>query len=106
MGSVLTRDQRKINSDGTSLYDYSVPTLTIGGTKDGMMRISRVAESFWHSHINIEAAQKDRFPVMAFEGLSHMQFMSGAPPSAVKKRDLKPDITEDAAHKLVATSMV
>jgi hypothetical protein len=43
---------------------------------------------------------------MAFEGLSHMQFMSGAPPSAVKKRDLKPDITEDAAHKLVATSMV
>lgn len=53
MGSVLTRDQRSINDDGTTQYDYNVPTLTIGGTKDGLMRISRVAESFWHSHINI-----------------------------------------------------
>ena len=71
MGSVLTRDHRQINSDGTSHYDYKVPTLTIGGTKDGLMRVSRVAESFWHSHKNIEAAQKDLFPVMVLEGVSH-----------------------------------
>lgn len=56
MGSVLTRDNRSINKDGTSQYNYKVPTLTIGGTKDGLMRISRVAESFWHSHININKA--------------------------------------------------
>ena len=71
MGSVLTRDQRSINADGTSHYDYKVPTLTIGGTKDGLMRVSRVAESFWHSHLNINSSQKDLFPVMAFEGVSH-----------------------------------
>jgi hypothetical protein len=32
-----------------------VPTLTIGGTKDGIARISRIAESFWHQHENIES---------------------------------------------------
>lgn len=94
MGSVLTRDKRSINDDGTSIYNYKVPTLTIGGTKDGLMRISRMAESFWHSHINIESAQKDLFPVIAFDGVSHAQFMSGVPPSAVKKRDLRPEVTE------------
>ena len=53
MGSTLTREHRSIQSDGTSFYDYPVPTLTIGGTKDGLMRISRIAESFWHSTENI-----------------------------------------------------
>jgi len=56
MGSVLTRDKRSIQADGTTHYDYPVPTLTIGGTKDGLMRISRVAESYWHSYTNIESA--------------------------------------------------
>jgi len=71
MGSVLTRDTRSINKDGTSQYNYKVPTLTIGGTKDGLMRISRVAESFWHSHININKSQAALFPVLALEGVSH-----------------------------------
>ena len=49
MSSVLLRDRRSIQeSDGTTLYDYQTPTLTIGGTKDGLMRITRVAESYWH----------------------------------------------------------
>lgn len=43
---------------------------------------------------------------MVYEGVSHAQFMSGVPPSAVKKRDLKPDVTEDVAHKEVAGSIV
>lgn len=70
------------------------------------MRISRVAESFWHAHENITPAQANLFPVVALEGVSHAQFMTGVPPSAVKNRDLKPDVTEDVAHKLVATNMV
>lgn len=106
MGSVLTRDHRSIEADGTSKFNYNVPTLTIGGTKDGLMRISRVAESFWHAHDNITPSQKDLFPVVALEGVSHAQFMSGVPPSAVKNRDLKPDVSETDAHKMVATSMV
>lgn len=98
MGSTITRHAREIMNDGTSMYNYGVPTMTIGGTKDGMMRISRIAESYWHSHVNINESQKNLFPVVALEGVSHMQFMSGAPPKAVEKRDLKPDVTEAQAH--------
>jgi len=72
MGSTLTREHRSIQPDGTTFFDYPVPTLTIGGTKDGLMRISRIAESFWHSSENISADQKDLFPVVALDGVSHM----------------------------------
>lgn len=106
MGAAITRDHREINSDGTTKYNYNVPTLTLGGTKDGMMRISRIAEAFWHSDVNIEKSQKDLFPVMALEGVSHMQFSSGKPPIAVKRRDLKPDVPEATAHKMCAENMV
>lgn len=106
MGATITRDHREINSDGTSKFDYNVPTLTLGGTKDGMMRISRIAESFWHSEVNIEKSQKNLFPVVALEGVSHMQFSSGKPPIAVKRRDLKPDVSYETAHTWSAQSMV
>ena len=62
MGSTLTREHHSIQADGTTWFDYPVPTLTIGGTKDGMMRISRIAEAFWHSSKNINEDQKDLFP--------------------------------------------
>lgn len=89
MGSVLTRDNRKMNKDGTTHFT-NVPTLSIGGTKDGLMRISRVAEAWYHGRDNVESAQDWMFPVIALEGVSHMQFSSGTPPSNVKKNDLKP----------------
>merc|ERR1719285_1569126 len=106
MGSVLTRDKRKIQKNGTSHYNYDVPTLTIGGTKDGLMRISRVAEAFWHSYVNIDGTQKDVFPVVALDGVSHMGFMSGTPPKAVAERDLVMDVTEHEAHNMIATVIV
>jgi len=56
MGSVLLRGNRKINSDGTTHMDYDVPTLTLGGTKDGLLRVTRLTESYWHQYENIEAA--------------------------------------------------
>jgi hypothetical protein len=104
MGSTLTRDNRKMNKDGTTHFN-NVPTLTIGGTKDGLMRITRIAESWYHGRENIEAAQKWMFPVVALDGVSHMGFTSGTPPSAVLKRDLKPEVTETVAHQLTAKAM-
>jgi len=54
MGSVLERGNHKINDDGTTHFNFKVPTLTMGGSKDGLMRITRVAESWYHQVENIE----------------------------------------------------
>lgn len=106
MGSVLTRDTHSLNSDGSTHFDYPVPTLTLGGTKDGLLRITRMAESYYHQIDNIEAAQKGKFPVFTLEGAAHMSFMSGVPPSLVMKKDLRPEINEADAHKIFAGEIV
>jgi predicted alpha/beta hydrolase family esterase len=54
MGSVLARDDHSLNADGTTHFDFPVPTLTMGGTKDGLMRITRMAEAYYHQVENIE----------------------------------------------------
>jgi hypothetical protein len=41
MGAGLSASSKQINADGTSQVLYPVPTLTVGGTKDGLYRISR-----------------------------------------------------------------
>ena len=56
MGSVLLRNNHSINDQGQTTFDYDIPTLTIGGTKDGLLRISRVAESYWHQYTNIDSS--------------------------------------------------
>lgn len=45
------------------------------------------------------------FPVVALEGVSHMQFSSGTPPSNVYKNDLNPEVTEKVAHQETASAM-
>merc|ERR1712195_332924 len=45
MGSVLLRNNHSINSDGTTHWSFDTPTVQINGTKDGLLRISRTAES-------------------------------------------------------------
>lgn len=46
------------------------------------------------------------FPVYALEGASHWSFGSGEAPSAVKKRDLNPEISDSAAYTAFAEQMV
>ena len=48
MGAGIQRSNHKINDDGTTHFDFDVPTLTINGTKDGLYRVTRVAEGWWH----------------------------------------------------------
>lgn len=103
MGSVLERGNHVINDDGTTHYKFKVPTLTMAGEKDGLMRVTRVAESWYHQIENIEDAQKNMFPVFTLEGASHWSFATGVPPSAVKKRDLRPEISESDAHQNFAS---
>jgi len=105
MGSVLLRSNHNLQSSGKTLFDYPSPVLTLGGTKDGLLRVTRVAEAYYHQVENIDKSQKDMFPVVTIPGGSHMSFMSGTPPSAVYKSDLRPEIAESDAHKFVAKQM-
>ena len=106
MGSVLLRDTHSINDDGSTHFDYDVPTLTLGGTKDGLMRVSRLTEAYWHSHENIEAAQANRFPIFALEGTSHMSYMTGKAPKAVEKKDLVADLDAVTARQSFGGAVV
>ena len=106
MGSVLLRENHSLNDDGSTHFDYEVPTLTLGGTKDGLMRVSRLAEAYWHSSVNIEAAQANHFPIVALEGASHMSFMTGEAPSAVKKRDLVADLDPASARQTFGGAVI
>lgn len=106
MGSVLLRDNHELNDDGTTHWKYDVPTLTLGGTKDGLMKVSRLAEAYWHQYINIEDAQKNLFPIYTLEGTTHMSYMTGEPPSAVFKKDLIPDVDDATARKSFGGAVV
>ena len=113
LGSVFLQDYVAKNSDGFSVQfltgaalgrkhrgaPYPVPTMAIDGTLDGLYRVTRQAEGYYHMQ------DADNFPVVTFEGVTHMQFASGAPPSNVAKNDLKPEVADDAAHDMIATVM-
>ena len=107
MGSALTRDKVSIQKNGHSQFStYNYPTLTIGGTKDGFNRISRVSEAYWHQVKNINTSQNNRFPIVELEGVSHAQFASESNiPSEVAKGDLKPDVSFDKAHSMIGSSI-
>ena len=95
MGSFLLRKYRN--------QTYPVPTLTIGGELDGLCRVTRIMEAFYHRVLHAqEHLAVTNFPVVTVGGMTHMQFASGTPPWLVKLRDLKPEITYEQAHSAVA----
>lgn len=105
MSSALLRSTHSIQDDGTTLFDYSTPTLTLSGSKDGLMRVTRIAESYFHQEVNITDDQAGLFPVQVLEGVSHAQFADETPTSYVQAHDLAPDVTLDQAHTMAATAM-
>jgi len=54
MGATLDHSVYSIVEDGTSSVTYPVPTLTLGGEKDGVNRITHTSVAFWHQVKNIE----------------------------------------------------
>ena len=44
MGSVVLRNNREVDSEGKSKINLKTNTLTLLGTKDGLLRITRGAE--------------------------------------------------------------
>jgi len=103
MGSFLGKWYlSNLNDRGKTIVQYTVPTLTIGGTLDGLARITRIAAAFWYQQINSsQPSDIDNFPVVAIDGASHMQFASGEATSYVADFDLTPKIKEDEVHQQV-----
>jgi len=73
------------------------PTLTMGGSVDGLARVTRtVVESYYHQ-ISI-ANQATKFPVVVIEGMNHNQWSSGAATGLVLQRDIQPQIPFEQAQ--------
>lgn len=84
-----------------------MPTLTLNGELDGLLRISRGAESYWHQKVNIDKSQANMFPLVALEGISHASFMDMSMlPSAVSKGDINPETDEKTCHNMIATAIM
>jgi len=100
MGSSLMRTyMSNLNKDGSSKMDYTVPTLTLNGCLDGLYRVTRVAESYYHHKLNQKnSTVVDNFPVVMVKGATHMQFSSGVPSTQVLNNDLIPEISDEEAH--------
>jgi len=82
-------------------FSYPVPTLTVGGSLDGLARVTRtVAESYYHQVS--KAAQGRDFPVVVIEGMNHYQWGSGAPSALEKQRDLAAELSLADAHTTAA----
>ena len=104
LGSFLTRSWKK-----DYVFNYTVPTMTIGGELDGLARVTRMAEAYYTQlldprHPHPDDAPKN-FPVTVIKGVSHMQFASGTPPKTVFDRDLLPEVSNEVAHALIAQDM-
>ncbi len=103
MGSFLDKWYlSNLNDQGQTIIEFPVPTLTIGGTLDGLARITRIAAAFWYQQINpSHQSDLENFPVVAIDWATHMQFASGKATSFVADFDLKPQIKDQDVHQQV-----
>eukprot|EP01062_Namystynia_karyoxenos_P080552 TRINITY_DN8692_c0_g8_i1.p1 TRINITY_DN8692_c0_g8~~TRINITY_DN8692_c0_g8_i1.p1 ORF type:complete len:570 (+),score=159.60 TRINITY_DN8692_c0_g8_i1:75-1712(+) len=75
--------------------EYAVPTLTVGGALDGVVRVARIAEAWYTQRATAH------HEVALVEGMNHGDLMDGAVP-AVTARDLPSELGSDAARAAVA----
>jgi predicted esterase len=97
MGGFLQRNKRDV--------PYPIHTLMISGELDGVCRVSRMMEEYYH-RIYLRQSDWDaaviKYHVITVRGMTHFQFASGEVPNQIKELDFKPEISYDEAHKTVA----
>lgn len=93
LGSSIQRHLITVQKDGSSFVDMgpnSTPIMIFGAEMDGLNRISRFAESFYHTSINIDPIQQNKFYNLMIDGINHASFanFSMEQPVYIKKNDL------------------
>lgn len=104
-GQVLTGGflaRKHFSAGPNATFSYPVPTLTIGGSLDGLARVSRTGAESYYQQISV-ADEAENFPVAIVEGMTHQQFASGPATGLVKQKDLKPEISDSEAHDAAST---
>lgn len=51
-----------------------IPILVLAAELDGLNRVSRFAESYYHTDVNINSEQKNKFTSVLIRGMNHAQF--------------------------------
>lgn len=73
--------------------------LTLGGELDGLARLTRVAESFYHN--NYDSEYKESITLVV-NGMNHFQFIGdGDKTSTIIKNDIEPEITDEQARDTI-----
>jgi hypothetical protein len=100
-GSYLTRQYRAPTDDQPA---YFVPTISVVGELDGLARVSRFAEAYWHQQVHAPPINRTEFPVIVVQGMNHGQFGSyiGTPPGLIGIFDLVAETPLDVAQEEAA----
>jgi len=101
-GSYLT------STFGNSIASFKYPVLTLAGELDGLTRITRIAHEWQGMQGRIKSDGPDavyKYPVFALRGQSHSQFCSGVNVTSFGSKDLRAEVTWDAAHQAIAASV-
>ena len=95
---------RKYRWPSPQALDPSLPVLTLAGDLDGLFRVFRLAESFWHQYVI--SKQRDTAavlrPALVLRGANHMSMASGTVPPFVALHDIPAELEPSAAHDQVA----
>jgi len=95
MGGGLQGHRSNDDFTGQTVFDYDTPTLTICGSKDGLYRVFRCAEGYFHQFLSIAPYQHGKYPIHLLQGGDHGSFMDDTMPlpSLVQSKDLKPTLS-------------
>ncbi|CAH1783496.1 unnamed protein product [Owenia fusiformis] len=91
------------------LASFPVPTLTLSGDLDGLVRITRIAAQFKELMSYVAQYNKDgayRFPTVTLTGVNHGQYFTGNIPSNVQKYDIKSEVDGPTGRQMIAEATV
>jgi hypothetical protein len=75
--------------------------------RDGLVRITRGAESYYHQVENIHTSQKGKYPVHVLKGLNHASYIdSKFITSRVVKNDLFGDVDQEEGFTIIVERMI